>query len=223
MTNLTSHLQLNPLFAGIAEENLNALLNCLHPPLKRYAKNQFVLLEGDPTDRFGLVISGKVQILKEDYFGTRNIIASVGPNELFGEAFSAAELDAYPLSVIAAEESEILLFNMKQLLTTCERSCAYHHRLIRNMVRILGRKNVGLLTKIDHVSQRSTRDKVLSYLSSVAKETGSNQFTIPFNRQELADYLCAERSALSAVISKLQEEGVLTFNRNRFTLHSKKD
>lgn len=219
---LASYLYLNPLFVGISNEDLNALLKCLHLPVKRYTKNQFILLEGDSTDRFGLVISGKVQILKEDYFGTRNIIASVGSNELFGEAFSAAELDAYPLSVIAAEESEILLFNMKQLLTTCERNCACHHTLIRNMVRNLGQKNVGLLMKIDHVSQRSTREKVLSYLSSVAKETGSNQFTIPYNRQELADYLCAERSALSAVISKLQVEGVLTFSRNRFTLHSQK-
>ena len=94
------NLQGNPLFAGVARHELAPLFICLNARTRVYAKNQFVLLEGDPADRIGIVLNGNLQILKEDYFGTRNIIANVGPNELFGEAFAAAELDELPLSVI---------------------------------------------------------------------------------------------------------------------------
>lgn len=211
-------LQKNPLFAGIEAEELKLLLGCLNVRERRYAKNQFIFFEGDAADRIGCVLSGSVQIMKEDYFGARNIIATIGPDELFGEAFAAAAIDALPLSVIASEESRILLIALRPLLTSCPRSCAFHHTLIQNFVRILARKNLSLIQKIEHVSKRSTREKVLSYLSSVAKARRSDRFTIPFNRQELADYLCADRSALSAVLSKLQDEGIIDFNRSDFTI-----
>ncbi len=213
------NLQGNPLFAGVARHELAPLFICLNARTRVYAKNQFVLLEGDPADRIGIVLNGNLQILKEDYFGARNIIANVGPNELFGEAFAAAEIGELPLSVIATEESRLMLIDYRAILTTCGQNCAYHYALIRNLIRIIAKKNLGLIQKIEHVSKRTTREKVLSYLSAVAKENHSDSFVIPFSRQELADYLCVDRTALSAVISKLQSEGILEFKRSHFTLH----
>lgn len=159
-----------------------------------------------------------MQLVNDDAFGNRNIIEVIGEGEMFGEAFSCAGEKRIPLSVETQTDSEILFLDYKRVISTCSSSCLFHSRLVENMVRILGRKNVLLTKKIRHLSKRSTREKLLSYLSEEAQKTGKNEFTIPFSRQELADYLCVERSAMSAEISKLRDEGVLTTTRSTFHL-----
>jgi CRP-like cAMP-binding protein len=205
------------LFSGIKGEERESLLKCLQASKRRYKKGELVFTAGD-APAVGLLQSGAVQVTSEDPAGNRAIIGRMEPGDLFGEAFACAGAEKMPFSVEAVSDSEVLLIDVKRILVTCPTACPFHARLIENLMAILARKNILLGSKIRHLSRRSTREKLLSYLSENAREAGSRTFAIPFNRQELADYLCVERSAMSAELSKLKAEGFLDFNKNRFTL-----
>ena len=206
------------LFDGVKEKEQEALLNCLSSKESCFVKNDFVLHGGVSEPITGMVREGSLQIIKEDYWGNRIIIDVLGPGELFGEAFACAEISPIPISVVAAEKTKLLLFDYQKLLTTCSSSCAFHSRVIRNMTRILAEKNILLMQKMEHITKRTTREKLLSYLSSQAVMKGSSSFEIPFNRQELADYLAVDRSAMSAELARMRDDGLLRFRKNRFTL-----
>lgn len=218
MKNIYEQLTKSPLFNGINPEDISAMLTCLNAKTKTYKKNQNVFLAGDKNEAVGFVVSGSIQIIKEDFLGNRSIIAQIGQSQLFAEAFACAGLKRIPVSVVSNTDSTILFIDYNRIVNSCSNTCAFHHRLIENMLQILAQKNVYLNDKIEHLSRRSTKDKVLSYLSSQAQKTGKRRFEIPFNRQELADYLCVDRSALSNELCKLRDTGVLEFNRNEFTL-----
>lgn len=156
--------------------------------------------------------------MQEDYWGNRAIVERVAAGGLFGEALSCAEIERLPASVLAAEDAQILQIDYRRIVTSCSSACGFHSALIRNMIGILASHNVMLAQKMKHLTQHGTRAKVLSYLSAQAQQAQSNSFDIPFNRQELADYLSVDRSALSDTLSRMQREGVLRFRRNRFTL-----
>jgi CRP-like cAMP-binding protein len=207
-----------PLFEGIKDNELATLLACLSGREKSFAKDESILLEGDKPTAVGIVLSGAVHITKEDYFGNRNIIAEVETGGVFGEAFVCAEANAAPVTVVASKDSVVLLINYHKIVTSCPSACAFHTLLIRNMLRILARRNMSLVDKLEHVTKRTTQEKVLSYLSEQAKRQRSTLVEIPFNRQELADFLSVERSALSAELSKLQNNGAIKFKKNRFEL-----
>ena len=206
-----------PLLAGVDPSELQSLLSCLGARTRVYAKGEIVFYEGDPAQYVGLVLSGSVQIVKEDYFGNRSILALASMGELFAEAFSCAGAKL-EVSVIAAEYSEIMLIEYQKIITTCPTSCLFHTRLIRNMTGILAQKNIQLSRKIEHISKKTTREKLLSYLNERAKTANNNRFAIPFDRQELADYLGVERSAMSAELGRMREEGLLDFKKNMFEL-----
>lgn len=208
------------LFEGIAEEEREALLSCLSARKQSFRKNDFVFTAGVSKPAAGMVVKGSLQIIKEDYWGNRTIIESVGRGELFGEAFACAEVETIPVSVVAAEETEVLLMDYQKLLTACSSSCRFHSRIIRNMTRIMAEKNMALMQKMEHITKRTTREKLLSYLSVQALSQGSSDFAIPFNRQELADYLSVDRSAMSAELAKMRDEGLIRFQKNHFTLLS---
>ncbi len=210
--------QSTPLFVGMDDTELRSLLECLNARIKVYAKGEIIFLEGDPATNIGLVLSGSVQIVKEDYFGNRTIMALATAGELFAEAFSCAAEKVLEVSCIAAEPSEIMLIDYSRIITTCPISCMFHTRLIRNMLSILAEKNIQLSRKIEHTSKRTTREKLISYLMEQAKTAHSNRFTIPFDRQGLADFLSVERSAMSAELGRMREEGLLDFKKNRFEL-----
>ena len=207
-----------PLFSGIGEDNLAALLPCLTAAPKSCAKDDFVFLAGEQAGPMGVVLTGSLHIVREDFWGRRTILTRIAPGELFGEAFAFAGLERLPVSAMAAEASEVLLLDRRKIMSPCQEACAFHASLVGNMLRILARKNAGLVQKIEHLTRRSTREKLLSYLSERARETGRGNFEIPFNRQELADYLAVDRSAMSSELSKMREEGILDFNRNEFEL-----
>lgn len=137
---------------------------------------------------------------------------------LFGEAFSFARVECLPVSVTAAEKTEVLFINCERIITVCPSACEFHNRLVRNMLKILAEKNMTLTQKIGHMGKRTTREKILSYLSEQAKKAGGESFTIPLNRQEMADYLAVDRSAMSKELGRLKEEGQISFHKNQFQL-----
>lgn len=206
------------LFEGIEEADYEAILSCLSAKAVRYEKNQTVLLKGDNAIQVGIVLSGQVQVIKEDYYGNRSIMAKLDQGSLFGETFVCADIKKLPVSVFTTAESNILFINYHRLIYTCTNTCAFHSKLIYNMLRIVARKNIMLNQKIEFMTKRSTREKLLAYLAAEAQKAGSGSFTIPYNREELADYLSVDRSAMSAELGRMRDDGLIRFQKNNFTL-----
>lgn len=207
-----------PLFADIEVKDIKPLLKCLSAKIELFKANKTVFLAGNKAEYVGIVVSGQVQVVKEDFYGNKNIVASVGKGQLFGEAFACADLKTLPISVFSVEDSEIMLIDYQKIITTCSNTCSFHNKLIYNMLKIVANKNIILSQKIEFLSKRTTKEKLLAYLSSEAKKAGSDLFSIPFNRQELADFLSVERSAMSAELCKLRDSGTIEFNKNNFVL-----
>jgi CRP-like cAMP-binding protein len=208
-----------PLFDKIGEENLLRMLTCLGAKVDYFDKKYTVFSEGSPAKYIGIVLSGSAQIVQIDYYGNRSILAEVGESELFGEAFACAELDTVPVTVIANEPSEIMLINCSHILHTCENNCGFHKQLIFNLMKDLAKKTILFHQRIEITSKRTTREKLLAYLMLQVKKTGKHYFDIPFDRQELADYLEVDRSGLSAEISKMKKEGLIDSNKNHFVMY----
>ncbi|NCC82690.1 MAG: Crp/Fnr family transcriptional regulator [Clostridia bacterium] len=206
------------LFKGIEESNLLPLLSCLSAKAVQYEKDQTVFFSGESIEQFGIVLSGQVQTVQDDYYGNRNILVKIDEGNLFGESFACAGIKILPVSVITSAESELLFIDCRRLAAPCAKACGFHSRLIQNMLGIVSLKNISLTQKIEFTSKRTTREKLLAYLSAIAREAGNSRFSIPFNRQELADYLSVERSAMSAELSKLRNDGILKFHKNQFEL-----
>lgn len=211
-------LKNTPLFQGISEAEILPMLKCLSVNIKNYSKGEYLLRSGDKVQTIGMILSGQALIINDDVWGNRNIITELSSGMLYGESYACISSVPAQISVIANENLTVMLFNINHIVTTCSSSCSFHTRLIHNLLEIIARKNVRLMNKIDHVSKKNLRDKILNYLSSESMHAGSNTFTIPYDRQGLADYLNADRSALSSELSKLQKEGVLSYKKNTFSL-----
>ena len=207
-----------PLFNQIEDESLVRALGCLGAKEKSYKKGDTVLTEGQEAKYFGIVLKGSVQLERVDYYGNRSILTSIEPSQLFGEAFACAGIKSLPIDVIAAEDTDIFFIDVRHIASPCDAACAFHAQLIINLLNIVAKKNLVLHQKIEITSKHSTREKLMTYLFLQEKNTGSRTFTVPYNRQELADYLGVERSGLSAEISKLRNEKVLECKRSTFTL-----
>ena len=164
------------------------------------------------------MLSGSTLVIQEDFWGHRNILSKCNTGDFFGEPYAATPGAILNISVVAEEDCEILLLNVKRLLTACPTACDHHQKLIRNLVSVLANKILLFNDKITHVSKRTTREKLLSYLSAESIRQSSLSFDIPFDRQQLADFLCVERAAMSVELSKLQKEGLLVTKRNHFEL-----
>ncbi len=206
------------LFSQIKDENLLALLHCLGASVKTYNKKETILEEGNPAKYIGIVLSGSAQIIQLDYFGNRSILSTAEPSELFAESFACAEVPSIPISVVANEASEIMLIDCQRIIHSCSNACDFHQQMIYNLLKNVAVKNILFHQKIEITAKRSTREKLMAYLILQAKKAGSQSFDIPFDRQELADYLEVERSGLSSEISKLRKEGVLRSEKNHFEL-----
>ena len=211
-------LRNSPFFQGMTDQEILSVLHCVNGMTIQKEKDEYILRVGDSTEAMGLVLSGSVLSIQEDLWGHRNIVDRVGVGEYFAEPFAATPGAVLNVSVVAAENSEILLLNMNRLMQTCATACTHHNKLIRNLVSVMARKVLNLNSKITHMGKRSTRDKILSYLSAESMKQGKLAFDIPYDRQQLADYLCVERAAMSAELSKLRKEGYLKTNRNHFEL-----
>lgn len=207
-----------PLFEGIEAEHLLRMLECRGARVLTFDKKYTILMEGNPAKYIGIVLSGSAQIIRTDFYGNRSILAKLRPAELFGEDFACAKAKELPIAVIADEPCEIMLIEADRVLHTCQNNCGFHQQLIFNLMKGLAVKTLVYHRKAEIISLRTTRDKLLSYLDFMAQESGSNRFTIPFDRQELADYLEVDRSGLSAEISKLRAEGLLQSRKKDFEL-----
>ena len=200
----------SPLFRDIAPADLASLLDCLDARERAYEKGVWLLRRGEWTDRLGLVLSGTVHILREDFWGSRSIVGLAGPGEIFAESYALAG-EPLEVSVLAASDARVLFLRVETALTDCG-------QLTRNLTALLAEKNLTLTRKMRHMARRTTREKLLSYLSAQALRSGGPEFDIPMDRQQLADYLAVDRSAMSAALGKLRDEGVLEFRKNHFRL-----
>ena len=214
----TDVLLQSELFAGVDAPSLGEMLGCLSPRVAEYGKGEVILSSGARTQDFGVVLRGAVLIAQDDYWGNRNILSALGPGELFAESFAARPESPLSVSAIADAPTTVMFLGLKRVLATCPTACPHHRRIIENLLSALAVKNQRLNEKLTHISQRGTRQKLLSYLSAVAQKKGTPIFEIPFNRQQLADYLSVDRSALSAELSKLKAEGLLDYHRSTFKI-----
>ena len=218
MKNYFPLLQRCPLFAGIDGEDLEGMLRCLNAQSRRVSRGQTVFHEGDEARWVGIVLEGAVEIFRDDYDGSRSLLGRAGAGQLFGEVFACAGVETLPVTVEARQESVILLADCRRVLTVCRNACTFHNRLINNLLQVVAEKNMQLNRKIECMSRRTTREKLMAFLLGEAKARGSREFDIPFDRQALADYLGVERSAMSAELGKLVKDGVIECNRRHFRL-----
>lgn len=207
-----------PLFNGIDMEDLSGMMGCIGGHTIAVRKGDTLFSEGDPATYVGMVLSGAVQMIREDYYGNRSIVAYIRPAELFCETYACAGIEELPISVIAGEDSQVLLMDCRKITTTCCNACAFHNRIIFNLLQLVATKTIVFDQKMQVTSKRTTRDKLMTYLANEAKRQNSKSFVIPYDRQELADYLEVDRSGLSVEIGKLRREGILESEKNHFVL-----
>lgn len=219
MEKYLSLLSRSPLFSGIAQGDIQSMLACLDGRVLSYSRGEPIFLEGEAPGLLGIVLTGAVQVVRDDYWGNRSVLAILEPGESFGEVFSCAALEALPVSVFALRDSLVLLLDCRRVLSTCSSACAFHSLLIRNLLQGLALKNLEFTRKIHCMSRKTTREKLLAYLMDQAKKQGSSEFVIPCDRQTLADYLGVERSAMSAELGKMKKAGLLDTKGSWFSLH----
>lgn len=210
----------SPLFHRIQKNELSAMLTCLGARVMTFFKNEPVFLEGDPAGFMGFILEGSVQIVQEDFYGNRSILSQAEKGDLFAEAFACANLETMPVSGYAVKDSKILMLSCQKMLTICSSACTFHNQLVKNLLNVVAQTNLTLNQKITVMSQKTTKEKLLTYLLTQAKKAGSNEFDIPFDRQALADYLRVDRSAMSTELNKLRKAGVLDCNGSHFRLYS---
>ena len=207
-----------PLFFGIEGSDLIKMLGCLGAKTEHFDKKYTIFADGSPAKYIGIVLSGSAQIIQVDYYGNRSILGEIETSQVFAEAFACAAVRSLPVSVIANEPCEVMLIDCNHILHICQNNCGFHQQLIYNLMKDLAIKTIMFHQRMEVTSKRSTREKLMSYLVLQAKKAQSNSFDIPFDRQELADYLEVDRSGLSAEISKMKKEGISNCTKNRFEL-----
>lgn len=211
-------LKRTQMFAGVGEGEIESMLSCLGARLKLYKKGEYVLRQGEHLSDITVLVEGSLHIQKDDYWGNRSILGHVAVGEMFGEAYVAPESSALLNDVVALEDSAVVFFDVKRVIATCSSACRFHATVVQNVFFAIAEKNRKLVQKLGHMSKRSTREKLISYLSEEAKRQNSSSFYIPFNRQQLADFLSVDRSAMSNELCKMRDEGFLEFEKNRFRL-----
>ena len=206
-----------PLFAGAAPQEIDAMLDCLGVYERRYAQNERIHHMGDEVSTAGIVLTGRVRIEHVNPWGNVSVVGMRGSGAMFGEAYAAAG-EPLLVDVVADENCTVLFLNLAKVVGPCSCRCDHHALVARNMIAAIARQSVGLSRRIFHVAPKSIRGKVLAYLSDEADRAGARESDIPFNRQQLADYLGVDRSALSAELSRMQKAGLIRFHRSRFAL-----
>lgn len=215
-----SLLQQTPVFTGSTEEEIEKILPCLEAHERHFSKGALVYQMGDHIDSLGIVLSGGVRVERNDIWGNQRILDYLAAGQVFAEVYACVPQEALMVDVVTTEKSEILFLKAGKVLGPCGQACPFHQRLLQNLLRVLASKNLTLTRKISHITPRSIRERLISYLSAEAVRQKAKDFDIPFNRQELADYLSVDRSALSAELSKMQKEGLLVCRKNHFILET---
>lgn len=207
-----------PLFAGSSPDEIDEMLGCLGAYERHYSQGARIHCMGETIKMVGLVLEGSVRIESVDVWGNVNVVGVRKPGDLFGEAYAAVPDEPLLVDVIAAEDCTVLFMNLAKVVATCPHTCVFHERTSRNLTGIIAKQALALSRRLCHVAPKTIRDKVLAYLSDEAERVGSREFDIPFDRQQLADYLSVDRSALSAELSKMRKAGILETHRSHFVL-----
>lgn len=211
-------LKKTKLFAGIGDGDIEAMLGCLGATVRSFKKGEYIFHEGERIQFITVLLEGCILVQRDDYWGNRSIINRIGVGEMFGEAYATPGSGELLNDVVAIEDSTVIFFDVLRILTVCPSACRFHSLTVQNLVCAISEKNRSLVAKLGYMSSRSTRVKLLAYLSDEAKKQHSSSFEIPFNRQQLADFLSVDRSAMSNELCKMRDEGILKFEKNKFTL-----
>lgn len=207
-----------PLFEGIAPDDRLGMLGCTGYHFGSFSKGDIVHFENENINHVGIVISGAVDMIKEDIWGNKTMLLRARKNEVFGETFACGTDNLSIVTFQVSEDAHILFMPFGRMMCRCTNACPFHQRLIENMVRVIADKNRDLMRKVEAVSKRSIREKLLSYLSIQAQTQGTRYFEIPLGRIELAEYLCVDRSALTRELVKMKDEGLIDYDRNWFRM-----
>ena len=207
-----------PLFAGIKREDMGAMLHCIGYHISSFSRGEIIAFEGDHLKHIGIVLSGRVDMVKEDLWGNKTMLLRMGRNEIFGETFACGDDSLSTVTFLVSEDAAVMFMPFSRVMHSCTMACGFHHRLIENMVRVIAGKNRELMQKVDVVSKRTIREKLLAYLSIQAQQQRQRYFEIPLGRVELAEYLCVDRSALTRELAKMKEDGLIDYDRNHFRI-----
>ena len=211
-------LKRTQMFAGVGDEEINAMLSCLGARLFTYKKGEYVFRQGEHISDITVLVEGNLHIQRDDYWVNRSILGRISVGEMFGEAYAAPESGPLLNDVVAVADSAVIFFDVKRIITTCSSACRFHAMVVQNLFFAISEKNKKLVQKLGHMSKRSTREKLISYLSEEAKKQNSSTFSFPFNRQQLADFLAVDRSAMSNELCIMRDDGLLEFDKNKFRL-----
>ena len=208
----------SPLFDGISEQERGAMLGCIGYHIGTFKKGDIVAFEAENIKHIGILLSGSVDMIKEDLWGNKTILIRMKKDELFGETFACGSDNLSVVTFMVSEDAKILFIPFDRVMHSCTMACMFHHRLIENMVVIIANKNRDLMRKVEVVSKRTIREKLLAYLSIQAQTQNSRYFEIPLGRVELAEYLCVDRSALTRELAKMKEDGLVDYDKNCFRI-----
>jgi CRP-like cAMP-binding protein len=212
-----NNLKRSKIFQNITDKDIRKLLPCLKASVKKFKKNQIIFHQGDFIEKVGIILYGELKIEKIDFWGNSSILKILTNYEMFGEIY-AFEKQPLEVSIISNTDSEILFINFNKIISPCESACTFHTQLIINLLKIFANKTAAMNKKIEILSKRSIEDKLLTYLKSISLKTKNNEFSIPYNRQELADFLGVNRSALSKELIRLEKDGIIKYHKNNFKL-----
>lgn len=204
------------LFEKVENNEVLELLKCIGIKTKVFRKNAYILKAGAKIDYLAVILGGNAVMCKTDSFGKQTIIENLKMNDIFGHNIVCCGLGKSPVDVIAQNECEVLFLPFEKVVTPCEKVCSYHLQLIKNVMKMISKRNSLLNDKIDIIGQKTTRDKILALLE--AYSGGQKVFSIPYSREEMAKFLCVDRSAMSRELCKMRDEGILKFSKNHFEI-----
>lgn len=206
------------LFYGVDDSEINSMLSCLDAKMKKYAKGEYIYRQTDNINNLAVLVEGELHIQKVDYWGNSTIISRIGVGDMFGESYASTDDASLLNDAVAIKDSTVIFFDVSRIIRVCSNACRFHTKIVENLFFILSHKNRELMQKISHISRRTTREKLISYLSEESRRQNNSSFKIPFNRQQLADYLSVDRSAMSNELCKMRDEGLLNFEKSHFEL-----
>ena len=217
MDNLITQLK-SPLFDGIKPSDMKPMLHCIGYHVAKYSKGEIIAFEGENLKHIGIVLSGSVDMIKEDLWGNKTMLIRTRQNELFGETFACGNDSMSVVTFVVSEDATVMFMPFSRVMHSCTMACEFHHRLLENMVKLIAEKNRDLMQKLDIISKRTIREKLLTYLSIQSQRQNSRYFDSPLGRVELAEYLCVDRSALTRELAKMKDDGLIDYDKNCFKI-----
>lgn len=206
------------LFRSMSTQDISSALACVGAYTRRYLKSEYIITNEATVKNIGLIMSGAVQMVQEDMWGNKSVLVTLKCNEIFGESFACGGSLMSTVSFVAVKDMEVMFLPFARVIRSCQNACGHHQKLIENMVTLIAEKNVMLMEKLDILSKKTLREKLLEYLSVQAGDDHKRTITIPLGRVQLAEYLCVDRSALTRELNNMKSEGIIDFDKNTFRI-----